>query len=80
MHVWYVIASGGLRVREDHRRSARQTGSLLFGQSAFLLDHDVAEEDGFTWGHITGGVFNGDWIATGKVDPPEMFVSRFPLP
>jgi hypothetical protein len=75
--IYYVTASYGLRVREDHRRSARQVGSLLYGAKAYLEDSATVNEDGFVWGQIRSGPYNDDWIAMGLEDQSEMFVSRF---
>jgi len=75
--VYYVIATLGLRVREDHRRSALQVGSLPFGSRVSIEDAETVNEDSLTWGRISGGMFNGDWIAMGAEDQSETFVSRF---
>jgi hypothetical protein len=75
--VWYVIATLGLRVRRDHSRSATQVGSLLYGTRVSLGTARVDQET-YTWGQISGGSFNGDWIAVGKTDLTEIYLSRNP--
>jgi hypothetical protein len=75
--VYYVIATLGLRVREDHNKSARQVGSLTFGTRVLLEDTQTVNESSLTWARISGGTYNGDWIAMGKEDQSEMYVSRY---
>lgn len=76
--VYYITATLGLRVREDHRKSALQVGALGYGSRVIIDDGATVNEDSITWGRISGGQFNGDWLATGKEDQSEMYVSRFP--
>ena len=77
MEVWYVIATLGLRVRMGHGTSATQVGSLLYGNRVTLAAARV-EANSYSWGQITGGSFNGDWIATGRSDRSEVFLSQNP--
>jgi len=73
----YVIASLGLRVRRDHTTSALQVGSLLYS-SPITVELETVDQDSYTWGHITGGMFHGDWVAVGRADQSETFVSSNP--
>jgi hypothetical protein len=74
----YVIATFGLRVRQDHSTAALQVGTIDFRSRISIEDTDTVDQDSSTWGHISGGMYNGDWLATGKVDQSEIFVSRNP--
>ena len=76
--VWYVIATLGLRVRKDHSTSAIQVGSLPFGSRVSIADAERVDQDSFTWGRISGGTYNGDWMAMGKSDQSQTYVSRNP--
>jgi len=76
--VYFVIASIGLRVRQDHSTSALQVGTLVFGTKVLLEDTQTVNQDSYNWGRIRGGHFHGDWMAMGKADLSEMFVSRHP--
>jgi murein DD-endopeptidase MepM/ murein hydrolase activator NlpD len=76
--VMYIIATIGLRVRQDHSRSSRQVGSLPYG-ARVTIDRDEREtQDGYIWGHLYGGNFHEDWIALGSEDQTEVFVSPNP--
>jgi hypothetical protein len=75
--VYYVIATLGLRVRQDHSTSALQVGSLPFGSRVLIEDTATVDQDSLTWGRISGGTFNGDWLAMGKSDQSETYVSRY---
>lgn len=75
--LYYVTATLGLRVREDHKTSARQIGALTFRSRVYLKDTETVNEDSFKWGRISSGIYSGDWIAMGKDDQSDTFVSRF---
>jgi hypothetical protein len=77
LQILYVIASLGLRVRTGHTTSAIQVGSLLFG-SRFAIETERVDQDSYTWGHINGGMYHGDWLALGRSDQSETFVSSNP--
>lgn len=75
-HYWYVIASLGLRVRRDPGKNGIQEGSLLYG-TRVLLDATVqVEKDSYIWGLIAAGKYRGDWLAMGKADHSETYMSR----
>ena len=76
--VYYVVATLGLRVRQDHSTSALQVGVLPFGSRVTIEDAETVDQDSFKWGRISGGMFNGDWMAMGKSDQSETYLSRFP--
>jgi murein DD-endopeptidase MepM/ murein hydrolase activator NlpD len=75
--IYYVIASLGLRVRQDHSTQATQVGSLKFGSKVSIEDTETVNQDSLTWGRISGSMFDGDWLAMGKADQSDMYVSRY---
>ncbi len=75
---WYVVATLGLRVRENHSTSAIQVGSLVFGSKISIEETTTVDQDSYTWGHISGGMYNGDWVAMGTSDQSVSFLSRYP--
>jgi hypothetical protein len=75
---WYVSASLGLRVRQDHSTSAVQVGSLLYGSRVAIEDEERVDQDSYTWGRIRGGRYDGDWLVMGKSDQSEMYLSSSP--
>lgn len=77
VQVYYVIATLGLRVRQDHSRSARQVGSLPFGSRISINDAEFVDQDNLRWARITTGQYSGDWLAMGTANQSEMYVSRF---
>lgn len=76
--VYYVTASLGLRVRKEPSRQALAVGALPYGTRVLLADGSTQAADGFTWAQVKGGAHHGDWLAMGKEDQSEMYVSRFP--
>ncbi len=76
--IYFVIATLGLNVREDHSTSARKVGVLPFGSRIYIDDTQRVDQDSFTWGKISDGQFTGDWMALGKADNSQKFVSRNP--
>lgn len=75
--VWYVIIPTGMRVCKDHGTAAGQVGFLPYGTKLFLLP-EGGVQDGYRWGHITGGEYDGCWLAIGKQDRSETYVSTNP--
>ena len=71
---WYVIIPTGMRVCKDHGIAAGQVGVLPYGTKLFLLK-EGGVQDGYRWGHITGGEYDGCWLAIGKQDRSETYVS-----
>jgi hypothetical protein len=76
--VFYVIATLGLRVRQGHGLSAVPVGALTYGSRVVIVESSKLDEDSYTWGQIRGGHFNGDWVALGRADQSEMFLSVNP--
>jgi len=75
--VVYVIATVGLRVREDHGTTSRQVGSFVYG-TRVTIEEQTVNSGPYTWGHINSGAHNGDWMALGRIDMSEMYVSPDP--
>lgn len=75
--VVYVIATIGLRVRENHSTDSRQVGALVYG-TRVIIEEETVDDGLYTWGHISGGNHNGDWMALGRIDQSELFVSTDP--
>lgn len=76
--VYYVTARIGLRVRSRHSTSATQVGSLKYGAAVTIEEASKIDEDSYNWGRIWGGTYNGNWMAMGKADNSEAFVSTTP--
>jgi hypothetical protein len=76
--IWFVIATFGLRVRQDHSTSAVQVGTLAFGSRVLIDEAETFNQDSYTWGRIRGGMYNGDFLAMGKSDQSETYLSRNP--
>jgi hypothetical protein len=76
--VWYVIAPAGSIVRKDHGMAAEQVVELSRGSKLFIEAKDGGDQDGFNWGHISGGKYNGCWVAICKEDRSETYVSTNP--
>jgi murein DD-endopeptidase MepM/ murein hydrolase activator NlpD len=74
---YYVTATLGLRVRQAPSTSALQVGTLPFGSKVSIEDTETVNQDSFTWGRISGGAFHSDWMAMGREDQSESFVSKF---
>lgn len=77
MRVVYVIATIGLRVRDDHSTASQQVGALVYG-TRVALEEETVDDGLYTWGRIHGGNHNGDWMALGRIDMSESFVSPDP--
>ena len=75
---WYVVAPIGLRVRKDHSTSALQVDALPFGSRVSIEDSSTVDQDSYTWGKISGGMHDGNWMAMGKADKSETYLSKYP--
>ncbi len=73
----YVIAALGLRVRAAPGTDALPKGSLPYTKMV-SLEPNWVNKDGLTWAQIIGGQFDSDWLAVGKEDLSETFVSVNP--
>ncbi len=73
---YFVIASLGLRVRENHSTTARQVGILNFGDKVVIDDTKTEDQDGYTWAPIVSGPLAGNFIAMGPADRSEFYVSQ----
>ena len=75
--VWYVIASSGAKVRKSPGLAGEEIGFLPHGIK-FALEAGGGNQDGYTWGQISGGEFNGYWLAIFKEDRSESYASTNP--
>lgn len=75
--IWYVIASAGAQVFKSPSATAEKSGTLARGDKISISEDGVNNES-LTWGQIIGGKFNGDWMAIGKADRSETYVSTNP--
>jgi hypothetical protein len=75
--VWYVIDRLGAKVRKNPGVAGEETGSLSHG-TKFSLEAGGGNQDGFTWGQISGGQFHGHWLAIYKEDKSETYASTNP--
>lgn len=71
--VWYVIIPSS-PVRKGPSNTEEQVGLLVRGTTLSLEEGGV-NKDSYTWGHISGGQYNGCWVAIGKQDRSETYVS-----
>jgi hypothetical protein len=75
-HRWFVIATLGLRVRDTPGLSGLQVGVLTYGTKISIEDESFVEKDSYRWGRIQRGMHNGDWVALGKADGSQEFLSQ----
>ncbi|MBI5943827.1 MAG: M23 family metallopeptidase [Chloroflexi bacterium] len=75
--VWYVIASSGVTVRKNPGVSGEEVSILPRG-SKISLEAQAGNQDGYTWGRISGGKFHGNWLAIFKQDRSESYASTNP--
>jgi murein DD-endopeptidase MepM/ murein hydrolase activator NlpD len=75
VHDWYVVAALGLRIRKNHGLSGTPVDVVSFGTKVTLEDQSTVDEDSYKWGKINGGLHNGDWIAMGKSEQSETYLS-----
>lgn len=64
---WLVVHPDGVPVRKDHKISAAPLQKLKQG-STIILKNGGGTQDGYLWGQISGGEFNGCWVAVQKED------------
>ena len=74
---WFVIAIDGLFVRDQPSTSGSKCASVLFG-TRISLEASMVSQDSYNWGQISLGPNKGLWIATGKADQSEIFMSTNP--
>ncbi len=74
---WFVIAIDGLFIRDQPSTSGSKFASVLFG-ARVPLEAGTVNQDTFTWGQISIGPNKGFWIAKGKADQSEIFMSTNP--
>lgn len=75
--VWFVTAPSGTKVRKNPGIAGEEAGSLPHG-TKFSLEAGGGNQDGFTWGQISGGQFHGHWLAIYKEDKSETYASTNP--
>lgn len=64
-----INAAGGLNVREQASRSAKQVGKLNSGVVVTLIG-GPAEADGYTWWQVDNGSGLKGWVAAGTASDP----------
>ncbi|HEX6270488.1 MAG TPA: M23 family metallopeptidase [Anaerolineales bacterium] len=75
--VWHVIATAGAQVYKDHSMSAEKVDLVPFG-STLSIEAGGGNQEGYTWGQISGGKFSGCWLAIRKQDQSESYLSTNP--
>lgn len=75
--VWYVIAPQGAQLYKNPSAAAEKSGVLPRG-SRLNISGDGVKNESLMWAKVVGGDFNGDWIAIGKADRSETYVSTNP--
>jgi hypothetical protein len=61
--VKYYAQLDGVKVQEDHSISAKVVCILKKGAEVSIMQKEGKPQDGFIWGRIRGGVFDGRWVA-----------------
>lgn len=74
---WLVVHPDGVPVRKDHKISAAPLQKLKPG-STIILKKGGGKLDGFLWGQISGGEFNGCWVTIQTVDKRVNYLSLQP--
>lgn len=64
---WQVTATIGLKVREQPTTSARQVGSLRYGD-IFIAEERKVIANSYEWMRISSGPMFGSWVAKGTAD------------
>lgn len=74
---WFVIAADGLFIRDQPSTSGSKRASVVFG-ARVSLEARMISQDSYNWGQISMGPNRGLWIAMGKVDQSQIFMSTNP--
>lgn len=74
--VWYVIAPSA-QIRSGPSKADKQIGLLVRG-TKLSLEKGGVNKDSYTWGLISEGQHKGSWVAIGKEDRTETYVSTNP--
>ena len=77
----FVIHPDGAQVRKNHSTSAELVHELKQGSQLLLKTTGGGNQDGFTWAQISGGEFDGCWVAICKKDaqdPSDFYLSKHP--
>jgi murein DD-endopeptidase MepM/ murein hydrolase activator NlpD len=74
---WFVIDPAGAIVRKEPGIASAEVGVLPRG-AKLTIDGQGGNQDGYTWGRITGGEFAGCWLAIRKQDQSKSYVSTNP--
>lgn len=61
--VKYYAQLDGVKVHEDHSFSAKVMCILKKGADLSIMQKEGKEQEDFIWGRISGGVFDGRWVA-----------------
>jgi murein DD-endopeptidase MepM/ murein hydrolase activator NlpD len=75
--LWYVIPPQGVTIHKSPSASSEKLGALARGAKLFI-SASGAKNEGFIWGQIVGGSFGGGWVARGKADQSETYLSTNP--
>jgi murein DD-endopeptidase MepM/ murein hydrolase activator NlpD len=75
----YISASVGLKVRQDHSTTSTSITVLTRGTRVTINRQERVNQESYTWGHLVGGTNSGNWIALGKADQSEAYVSNNPV-
>jgi hypothetical protein len=63
-------------VRDTPGLSGLPVGALTYGTEISIEDDSFVEVDSYRWGRIQGGMHNRDWVAMGKVNGSQKFLSE----
>lgn len=70
---WYVIVSE-IAIYKNPNSTSEKLGTLTRGEGISIGNEGVKNEN-LIWGRISGGNFNGTWIAIQKADQTESYLS-----
>jgi hypothetical protein len=65
---YYVIALAGSRLYKDHGLAAEQGDLLPCGRTPIYIVR-MGSQDGYVWGQVSGGKYDGQWLAIQKGEP-----------
>jgi murein DD-endopeptidase MepM/ murein hydrolase activator NlpD len=74
----YISATIGLKVRQNHSTTSTSMTVLTRGTKVTINREERVNQESYTWGHIQGGTYSGYWIALGKADQSQSYVSNNP--
>jgi hypothetical protein len=73
--VKYYAQLDGVKVQEGHSVSAKVVCILKKGAELLIMQKEGKPQDGYIWGRISGGIFDGRWVAVCKDNGTEFNIA-----